>query len=391
MYMSLTKEYPHLLFKEHWKICDQDFFVLGQCEALIQAIKKSPIQPDYYQKLLGVTLIKGAQATTAIEGNTLTFEEIEKVKRGEKLAPSKEYQEKEVNNILNAFTELFTEQVTSNETQLITPNLLLRLHRLVGKDLGHYFEAIPGKFREREVLVGQYRCPDHLDVLPLINKFCEWQKEHFKFEHGNQKFSDILIQAIVAHVYLELIHPFSDGNGRTGRLLEFYILLRGGLPNITLQILSNHYNLTRPEYYRQIGRVSTEKNISSFISYAITGFRDGLQATLQTIQESQTQLTWKNYIFDKFSELSGQKEVTKRKRTLALNFPLDGAYAIAEIPKLNVEVAYLYSSIPEKTLYRDLEELISLEILRKQDGKYSSNKSILNGHMPLYKGIKPLE
>ncbi len=351
--MNLTREYPHLLFNEHWKLCERDIFVLGQCEALIKAIKKSPIQPEYYQN-------------------------------------SKEYQEREVNNILEAFFELFREAVFDGKSHLITPELLLKFHRMVGKDLGEYFEAIPGKFREREVIVGTYRCPDHRDVLPLIEKFCNWQKEHFRWEDGNQRFSDIVIQAIVAHVYLELIHPFSDGNGRTGRLLEFYILLRGGLPNISLQILSNHYNKTRPQYYKEISKVSELRSLSSFISYALTGLRDGLQETLQVIQDSLTKLTWKNYIYDKFSQLTGQKDVIKRKRTLALNFPMDGAFLLSEIPRLNVEIAYSYAAIPEKTLSRDLDELIGLKILKKELQRYSCNKSILNGQMPVYKGIEPL-
>ncbi len=388
--MSLTREYPHLLFREHWSLSARDYFVLGQCEALIQAIKKTPIQPQYFSKLLGVSLIKGAQATTAIEGNTLTFEEIEKVNKGEKLPPSKEYQEKEVNNILEAFYVLFREAVVDGKSQLICTELLLKLHKLVGKDLGEHFEAIPGRFREAEVVVGRYRCPDHVDVVPLIDMFCQWMKEHFKFDKGNQKFSDIVIQAIVAHVYLEMIHPFGDGNGRTGRLLEFYILLRGGLPNITLQILSNHYNLTRPEYYKQLEKIAEKRDLTNFISYAITGLRDGLQDTLQIIQESQTQLTWKNYIYDKFSQLPGQKEVVKRKRTLALNFPMKGNFTLSEIKKLNVDIALTYATIPDKTLIRDLEELIGLEILSKNGHSYSSNISILNDRMPVYKGIEPL-
>lgn len=388
--MSLTREYPHLLFNEHWSLSNRDYFVLGQCEALIQSIKKTPIQPEYYQQLMGVEFIKGAKATTAIEGNTLTFEEIERVNNGEKLPPSKEYQEREVNNILEAFYTLFTEVFVDGKSSLICPELLLKLHRMVGKDLGEYFDAIPGRFREREVVVGRYRCPDHRDVIPLIDKFCKWQKEHFKFENNNQKFSDIVVQAIVAHIYLELIHPFDDGNGRTGRLLEFYILLRGGLPNITLQILSNHYNLTRPEYYKQIEKATETKDLSKFISYAITGFRDGLQANLQVIQESQTQLTWINYIYDKFSHLSGQKEVVKRKRTLALNFPMKGSYHVSDVKKLHVEIALIYSPIPEKTLIRDLDELVGLGILTKEGSNYASNISILNNRMPFYKGMKLL-
>ncbi|NCX95905.1 MAG: Fic family protein, partial [Chitinophagia bacterium] len=162
--MSLSREYPHLAFNEPLQLTHSDYYVLGQCDALIQAIKQTPILPSYYQQLMSVTLIKGGQATTAIEGNTLTIEEIERILKGEKLPPSKEYQEKEVKNILDAFTQLLKEVIIEDKWQLVTPELLLKLHKMVGNSLGEYFEAIPGKFRERDVTVGNYRCPDHSDV-----------------------------------------------------------------------------------------------------------------------------------------------------------------------------------------------------------------------------------
>jgi hypothetical protein len=55
-----------------------------------------------------------------------------------------------------------------------------------------------------------------------------------------------LIAAVVAHVYFEWIHPFGDGNGRTGRLIELKLLLEAGVPQPAAHLLSNHYNATRP-------------------------------------------------------------------------------------------------------------------------------------------------
>ena len=74
-------------------------------------------------------------------------------------------------------------------------------------------------------------------------------------KRGKQSFQDPVIQAIVAHVYIAMIHPFGDGNGRTARLIEFYILLRAGLPDMASHILSNHYNDTRQEYYRRLDQM----------------------------------------------------------------------------------------------------------------------------------------
>ena len=81
------------------------------------------------------------------------------------------------------------------------------------------------------------------------------------------------------------IHSLEDGNVRTGRLIEFYILQRDGNPDTALHILSNLYNNSRTEYYRQLEKVSTLRSLTEFIEYVLTGLRDGLQQILKKIKQ----------------------------------------------------------------------------------------------------------
>lgn len=380
MSSKLSREYPHLLFKRQWDLTSNTLILLGQCEAYVTAINNTPILPHHYQELMNVSLMKGAQSTTAIEGNTLSDEEIFQIMENHKLPPSKEYQEIEVRNILNAFNELFKEVVNDGVDCLISINLLERFHRLVGKDLGENLNAAPGKLRESDVNVGRYRCPDYRDVPILLQNLCDWLKDEFKFGLREQSFSEVVVQAIVTHIYIEWIHPFSDGNGRTGRLIEFYILLRGGSPDIASHILSNYYNLTRPVYYRQIEKATENKTLTEFIEYALLGFRDGLLKTLEIIQKSQFRNTWQKLIYDKFGEvkLSGSRvEVFKRQRTLALEIPIDKEFTIQQVQVMTLELARLYSSLTEKTVQRDLDKLISLDLVKKTKSGFYANTDIL--------------
>ena len=98
---------------------------------------------------------------------------------------------------------------------------------------------------------------------------------------GEQNIDEAVIEAIVVHIYIAWIHPFEDGNGRTARLLEFYLLLRAGVPNIASHILSNHYNDTRAEYYRQLNYASETGDLKEFIQYVLLRFRDGLEKVIQ--------------------------------------------------------------------------------------------------------------
>ena len=115
----------------------------------------------------------------------------------------------------------------NKKTSIVDLNLIKKFHQLVGRELGEHFDAIPGQFRKDNRTVGRYRTPSYQDVEKLIVKLCEWLQSEFHFVDG-QSFVESVIQSIITHVYIEWIHPFADGNGRTGRLLEFYLLLRAG-------------------------------------------------------------------------------------------------------------------------------------------------------------------
>ncbi|MDE2772201.1 MAG: Fic family protein [Gemmatimonadota bacterium] len=375
--------YPHLAFRQHWNVSPKALYELGQCNAIIGAICQMPIRPEQHRKLLEVSLIKGAQATTAIEGNTLTAEEVRLVAGGKSLPPSKEYQEIEVRNILDAMNLLLREVTGEDKESHITPEVVLRFHQMIGKDLGEHLDAIPGRFRTDQRVVGPYRCPDPDDVPELVGTLCQWLRDQFQYRRGNQAFADAVIQAIVTHVYIEWIHPFGDGSGRTGRLLEFYILLRAGNPDIASHILSNHYNLTRPEYYRQIDAAHRERDLSAFIEYAVEGFRDGLLETLHRMQESQFASAWRSFIHDRFAERRITKTtVFKRRRELMLSFPVNQAPTLDEIPLLNARIAALFAPLSQRTLKRDLDILVEMDLMTSAEGRYVANTSALRLQLP---------
>lgn len=374
--------HKHISFRNEWEIDYDCAYMLGECDAYVRALTDIPLKPEYRDKLLRVSLIKGAQATTAIEGNTLSQEEIEKLDEGWKLPPSKEYLEIEVKNILAAFNELLKEIVLEGRVSIITPELIKNFHRMIGQNLGDHFDAIPGRFRDDNRVVGKYLAPDHKFVPELIDKLCEWLRREFHYSDG-QNFLTLVIQAIITHVYIEWIHPFGDGNGRTGRLLEFYILLRTGLPSIVSHVLSNFYNQTRPEYYRQLDIARKNKNLSGFIKYAVRGFRDGLKENLSLIQESQFVIFWHNYIYEAFSDVKYTKrDAFKRKRELILDIPINKEFDIDQLIEITPGVAKRYATVNRATILRDLKELQDLDLLIKVGRKYTPNTKILRAMMP---------
>lgn len=374
--------HKHLMFKKHWEITDRCLYQIGECDALVQTISNIPLKPKDRQRLLQLSLIKGAQATTAIEGNTLSEDEIEKIQEGWKLPPSKEYLEIEVKNILDAVNILLNEISIEGKIRIVTPDLIKEFHNMIGRNLGQYFDAIPGSFRTDNRVVGTDRVPEYKHAPVLIERLCDWLHREFHFSDG-QSFQTSVVQAIVTHVYIEWIHPFADGNGRTGRLLEFYLLLRNGLPNIVSHILSSFYNETRSEYYRQLNNARKTKDLTAFIEYAVQGFRDGLKENVRIIQKSQFRIFWHNYIYEIFSDVKyTKKEVFKRKREVALRMPINEAKTTDEISTLTPYLTRSYAKVGKPTILRDLKELMELELIVKEGKKYLANTKSLKSMLP---------
>jgi hypothetical protein len=88
-----------------------------------------------------------------------------------------------------------------------------------------------------------------------------------------------------------------EGFVSTRRLIELRVLLEAGVPTPSAHVLSNHYNLTRADYYRHLDRASrTEDGVLGFVNYAIRGFVDGLREQRATIGEQQFGDRWEQYI-----------------------------------------------------------------------------------------------
>jgi Fic family protein len=375
----------HISFRQAWTINERASNLLGQCYAYTQAITKTPISPSNRRRLLAVSLRRGALATTAIEGNTLTEEELEQIAAGQNLPPSRQYQQKEVQNVLDALNRLLKELVEAKTPEKITVKLIQRFHKMVSKGLGENY-GNPGHFRRKNVVVGNYRPPSFDMVENLVKQFCDWLLKQFHYS-GGQNFDDTIIQAIISHIYIGWIHPFLDGNGRTARLLEFYLLLRAGVPDIASHLLSNHYNNTRDEYYRHLQNAAETGDLTGFIQYALEGFRDGLEYNvLKVIHDDQIGATWKNYVHDTTEELQKKEnkneKIIRRIRQLAYYLPANKFISINEIKIVDIHINQVYEGLTRPTLKSDLDLLTACNLIDEQDGKYRSRQETLHAFMP---------
>ena len=151
--------------------------LLGEARAICEQITRTPLKPMVVDHLNEVALIKGALATTAIEGNTLNEEQVAGIYRGEYTAPpSRQYQEREVRNVLDALTKI-DEQATSGSLAPVTAELICDYNFQVLNTTEHAPDAAPGEFREHSVMAGSYRGSPAQDCPYLTHRLAEWLEE----------------------------------------------------------------------------------------------------------------------------------------------------------------------------------------------------------------------
>lgn len=361
---------------------------LGEAASKCEHIAGVPLRPAIAEMLHRLYLAKGAAATTAIEGNTLTEDEVLRHLEGRlKLPQSREYLAREVDNIVSACNRIGERLRAGNGA--LTAEDVREFNRQVLANLTLEEGVVPGELRTYSVVVGNvYRGAPAEDCEYLLGRMCEWLSGADFQAPPSMETVYAIIRAIIAHIYLAWIHPFGDGNGRTARLVEFQILLAAGVPTPAAHLLSNHYNQTRTEYYRQLDRASKSGGeILPFLEYAVQGFVGGLREQLGFIREQQWDVTWENYIHDVFHDKSSPAE--SRQRRLALDLAgRGGPVAVGKIPDLTPRLARAYATKTSKTLQRDLVVLEELGLIERGPQGVRAKREIILAFLPWRKPTK---
>lgn len=191
-----------------------------------------------------------AYDSTGIEGNTLTFEETSFL-LFEGIVP-KEKSMREIYEVLNhkkAFDSILEYEKD------ITKEFILNLHRLVvSNTLKSYLVQQIGRYRNVGVRVGMHFPPQPEEVHKLMASLLRWYSTNRKKLHP-------LILASYFHVEFERIHPFVDGNGRTGRLLMNFILHKNKFPMINIP------KKKRFKYYEFLQMAHKTGKLNPFVNF----------------------------------------------------------------------------------------------------------------------------
>lgn len=379
------KSHPWISFQLDLKGASWEFWNhIGEAHSKCRHLARTPLPPEMAREMERVYLAKGAQASAAIEGNSLNEEQaMAAVEKRLEVPESQEYLKQELDNVIEALAAIEKEVHETGSFDL-SPESLRTLNRKVLEGLELEDHVVPGEFRTQGILVGTvYRGAPAQDCEYLVQTMCDWLNgPDFRRDGGDhaKNFLFAVLKAVAAHVYIAWIHPFGDGNGRTARLVEFGILAAAGVPSVAAHLLSNHYNQTRTNYYRQLENASKSGgDLNPLLAYAAKGFVDQLQQQLNSVHAWIFEATWTNHVHSLFTDSTA---TAKRQRDLVLALPFDGFVPRAKLTGLTPGLAEAYASKKSKTVTRDLNALEQLGLIERSPAGYRARREIMLSFMP---------
>lgn len=239
--------------------------------ALDQAVYRLP-NPSIL--LNAVTLLE-AQASSEIENIVTTTDELfqlASVDNGHANPATKE--------TLRYRTALYAGVAELEVRPVSTSTATTVSSRVNGRDM--HIRDLPGTFIGDPITHSVRYTPPSGPGL-IADKLEDWEK----FIHGDHGFDPLVIMA-VAHYQFEAIHPFPDGNGRTGRILNILMLIEAKLLREPVLYLSRFIIENKNNYYRLLLNVTKDTEWENWILFMLEGVRSTAQLTLELIDEIQS-------------------------------------------------------------------------------------------------------
>jgi len=341
-----------------------------------------PLVPDFVNRLENHVLVSSIHGTDTIEGGTLSTSQVEESMA---LPPEKVKEEvqKRIANLQAAYkmaddfaiSRSQSPAVPHAEKGLLAEQMFIDLHRIITTGLIHP-RNVPGKYRDDEKGLltkvgdaehgGAYVPPKPLvDVQLLMKNFIEW------INSPELLALSPLIRAPLAHYYFERIHPFSDGNGRVGRIVEAIILKAGGF-RYASHSMSGYYLKNLHEYFAMFNaaRKNEEKKEPYPNTVFIRFFLKGMLAVINDNHDFVNLLLSRLLFESRIKSMFDGKVINLRQYTLVSNLFAQNkeTFGVEEVTATPWCEA-LYKKRTVATRNRDFRKLEKLSLLAFEKGR----------------------
>lgn len=330
---------------------------------------KIPTLPMIIDKVQEKVLASSIYSTNTIEGGEYSEQETAQILQKDPTT-LKQSNERRLINLKNALIWVNEHSQTQLEplgNKEISESMVITLHKLVCQDLQEQHNPV-GQYRNNEkwqkTVVGDnehggtYRPPKCLDDIQyLMLAWCEWLNSDGLMN------TPAIIRACLAHYYFELIHPFFDGNGRTGRLIEMLLLEQAGYRFVSSAIW-RYYQQNIHEYFILFNhcRKLAEKK-QPFCNHDFVDFMlKGLFVTVNELHDQTNDLLRILLFQSRLNIAKANNEINDRQFSLV--------YAMMNIEQVSSKKLYrlpmikaIYQGKTDRTFYRDVKKLVELGYL----------------------------
>jgi Uncharacterized conserved protein len=291
--------------------------------------------------LINTLSLQEAKDSSAIENIITTHDEL--FQSDLQMQNFKSIATKEVYSYVEALTCGFQEVL---RTKLLTLNQIQQIQGTLEKNRAG-FRKLPGTGLVNEK-TGEvvYTPPQTYDE--IIH--CMGNLEDFM---NNQEMSDYdpLVKMAIIHHQFESIHPFYDGNGRTGRIINVLYLVKEGLLSLPILYLSRFINANKTEYYRLLQQVRVDGDWVGWTLFILEGIEQTSRQTIGIIQGIKTLML---------------QQKQKIRNELPKIYSQDLINNIFKHPYTKIDFVISDLNVSRPTATRYLEELARVGILRKE-------------------------
>lgn len=351
--------------------------LIQRVEDAREFFNKLPLYPEVMALMAHIVLVGGIHGTNTIEGGTESSEEIDRIVN---MPPEmiKEESQRRVSNLKEAHA-LATSHARFGFPKFdLLEGVITGLHRIITDGLkeNDIRKNIPGAYRDNQkgfntkvgdaLHGGVYTPPKSKDDIALLmKKFAEWANSEPIIT------LPAIIRAPLVHYYFERIHPFGDGNGRTGRLIESMILKAAGFKYADF-LIGKYYNDNFDRYMalfnecRKREKDKAEYPNTTFIRFFLEGMRETIVATYDIVLKLITR-----FMFADFARaLRDKKQINDRQYDIVTTL-LDQKKDSCLIEDIRNAAWYkrLYKNRTYATAIRDLKGLAEMKLARVDFGK----------------------
>ncbi|MCC8199664.1 MAG: Fic family protein [Tannerellaceae bacterium] len=312
---------------------------------------------------ISMHVLKEATQSSKIEGTQTNMEEALLPEEDVPLDKRDDWQEvKNYTEAMNFATQRLTQLPFSSRLIKEVHNVLLQGARGEHKQ--------PGEFRTSQNWIGGSNINDAIFVPPVHTSIPELMSDIEKFVHNENLFIPELIKIAIIHYQFETIHPFLDGNGRTGRLLITLYLVSKNILKQPILYLSDYLEKHRNTYYSTLMEARTKNNIDNWFKLFLKGVIETAENGVQTFEKLMA--LQKKYE-EGISTLGSRSANALKVMNALYKHPLIDANKVVQVTGLTAASAY--------TL---INELVRLEYLKEVTGGKRKRMYLLTDYIKLF-------